>query len=116
MDESSHVGKLRNVDPGTGKSFNYDDCIKALKLERKLIDEEIDRYFHKRNVLRSMEIEKPLVEIKYPELNETGYRISPEVITTGQLRLEQAIKRARGVEMTNNDYKCSRTVWNLEND
>ena len=37
---------------------------------------------------------KPLFQITYPELNEGGYTTSPEVITTGQLRLEQAIERS----------------------
>ena len=119
----------------------YDRLIAELKAERAKIDEEISTYFHKRNVLRSMEIEEPLVEIKYPEPNETGYVTSTEVITTGQLRLEQAIARVmptkfaaengyfklKGEASVNhslggekislkNYYECSKIVWSLEND
>ena len=43
-------------------------------------------------------IKEPLYIIKYPELNESGYTKSPEVINTGQLRLEQAIKRVNKEE------------------
>ena len=41
------------------------------------------------------------IEIKYPELNETGYITSPEVIKTGQLRLEQAIARKKACNCDN---------------
>jgi hypothetical protein len=42
-------------------------------------------------------IKEPIYIIKYPELNETGYVTSPEVIKTGQLRLEQAIARRKSM-------------------
>ena len=44
---------------------------------------------------------KPLFLIEYPELDEDGYITSPNVITTGQLRLDQAISRKKA-------FKCER--------
>jgi hypothetical protein len=101
-------------------SFDFEAFNESLNVERALIAKDNEEYCSKRGITETELLENlilyPLFPIKYPELNETGYTASPEVMMTGQLRIEQAAKRARGVEMTNNDYKCSRIVWNLEND
>ena len=74
-------------------SFDFEAFNESLNIERALIAKDNEEYFSTRGG-NSMQIEKPLFQITYPELNEGGYTTSPEVITTGQLRLEQAIERS----------------------
>ena len=74
------------------EAFDFEAFNESLNVERALIAKDNEEYFAKRGG-NSMQIEKPLVHILYPELNEDGYTTSQEVITTGQLRLEQAIAR-----------------------
>ena len=77
-------------------SFDFEAFNADLDVERALIAKDNEEYFAKRGG-NSMQIEKLLVQILYPELNETGYTTSPEVIKTGQLRLEQAVARKKSI-------------------
>ena len=81
------------------EAFDFEAFNESLNVERALIAKDNEEYFAKRGG-NSMQIEKPLVHlvhILYPELNETGYTTSPEVIKTGQLRLEQAVARKKSI-------------------
>jgi hypothetical protein len=78
-------------------NFDFEAFNQALNVERALIAKDNEEYFSKRDG-RSIKIEKPIYVIKYPELNEDGYTKSSEVISSGQLRLEQAIKRVNKEE------------------
>ena len=44
------------------------------------------------------ELSFDFIEIKYPELNETGYTPCANIITTGQLRMQQALDRMENKE------------------
>ena len=78
-------------------SFDFEAFNESLQIEKELIVTESGDYFFRRGVKSLLEIEEPLFQIKYPELNETGYTTSQEVIKTGQLRLEQAIARRKSM-------------------